>query len=59
MSGVTPVQLDIADPASVTAATAPQLGEHVESYILNVLSALSWRCTRPSPDLRHRTRPTS
>jgi NAD(P)-dependent dehydrogenase (short-subunit alcohol dehydrogenase family) len=89
LSGVTPVQLDIADPASVTAAAAtakgvsilvnnagietgatllngdigeirrefdtnffgtlavtrafaPQLGEHEESYILNVLSVLSW-----------------
>jgi NAD(P)-dependent dehydrogenase (short-subunit alcohol dehydrogenase family) len=89
LSGVTPVQLDIADPASVTAAAAtakgvsilvnnagietgatllngdlgeirrefdtnffgtlavtrafaPQLGEHEDSYILNVLSVLSW-----------------
>lgn len=90
LEGVTPVQLDIADPASVKAAAAaakgvsilvnnagigaggtllngdleqirrefdvnffgtlavtrafaPQLGEHRESYILNVLSVLSWR----------------
>jgi NAD(P)-dependent dehydrogenase (short-subunit alcohol dehydrogenase family) len=27
---------------TVTRAFAPQLGEHEESYILNVLSVLSW-----------------